>query len=104
MNCKVAHKRQVLVEQSSSDSGNYYKYLKALYTLFLQKAKEQGRDYATDVSLKEKMSAVANCNVNAYISPTVVLQYQNELKKMKYISVRKVHNEWRIYIIDELDF
>lgn len=104
MNCKAAHKRQVLIEQSSSDRGNYYKYLKALYTLFSQKAIEQGRDYATDISLKEKMSAVANCGVNAFISPKVVLQYQEELKKLGYISVKKVDDEWRIYITDELDF
>lgn len=100
------HKRQVLIKQSQRDSGNYYKYLKALYNLFLQKANDKCRDYVTgtDVSLKDKMTAVSDCYENAFVSPNIVLGYQKDLKKLGYISVKNVEGEWRIYIIRELDF
>lgn len=107
MDCKmynIEHKREVLIKQSLNNNGNYYKYLRALYNLFLQKAQEQGEEYATDISMKEKMSVVANCCEKAFVSPSIIIQYQDDLKKLGYISVKNIENKWRIYITRELDF
>lgn len=100
----VEHKRQVLIKQSQKDSENYYRYLKALYNLFLQNANEQNRDYATGISFKKRMSVITDCYDKAYVSPDIVIQYQRDLSRLGYISIKKVNGETRFYIIRELDF
>ncbi len=100
----IEHKRHVLQEQSSEDKGNYYKFLKAFYNVYLQKAKEQGRNYATDVSWKELMNTISTCDKNAFVSVNTARHYQTELRKLGYIQIKKIHGEWRYYITDELDF
>lgn len=98
------HKRQVLKEQALNGNGSYYKYLKAIYNLYLEDANAHKRDYATNISIKAMMLAVYNCNELAYVSKSTVLQYQNDLQKLGYISVQKVDDEYRIYLLEELDF
>ena len=102
----VEHKRDVLINESLNDSGNYYKYLKALYNLFYNRISESDKDYATknDISFKEKKNAVLECYDKAYVSPDIIACYQKDLTRLGYFSVENVNGEWRTYINRELDF
>lgn len=101
---KLEHKRQLLIEQSLNDRGNMYRYLKGLYNLYLKKSQEQGRNYAVGVKLKEEQKVLTDCDKAAYNHYTIIPYYRGLLKDLGYISVKKVDNEWRIYILKELDF
>ncbi len=102
----VEHKRQVLINQSRSDNGNYYKYLKALYNLFYRRTNELGKGYTTynDISCKEKMQVVADCYDKAFVRPYIISEYQKDLMRLGYLSTKEVDGELRFYINRELDF
>ena len=102
----VKHKREVLINESLNDSGNYYKYLKALYNLTYQRINELSKGYVTsrDITFREKKNAVLQCYNNAYVGSDIIARYQKDLTRLGYFSVKNVDGEWRTYILKELDF
>lgn len=98
------HKIEVLKNQAITQDGYYYKYLKTLYDLFFNDAILNNRDYSEGITYKTKEKAILDVYDNAFVSPSVIGQYQKDLSKLGYISIEKHEKKYRYYILKELDF
>lgn len=99
-------KKQIeyLRSQKEKPTGNYRRYLVNLYNMYYNGAKLNGTDWCPSISLSDKVKAAyKNLEVD-HMSFYMVQRWDEDLSKLGYISHKKVNNEWRTYILKELDF
>ncbi len=91
-----------LLRQKNGVPGNFRKYLINLYNYIDQKIKASDTDYCV-TDLQEMIDAVYEGNPD-HMAYKMVVDYKKTLYKLGYISYKKVGNEWRTYIIKDVDF
>lgn len=101
---KINKQIAYLKSQKNNPTGNYRQYLVNLYNMYCDGAKLNGTDWCPNISIPEKIKAAYGNLEPDHMSFSMVQRWDKDLRDLGYISHKRVNNEWRTYILKELDF
>ncbi|GEB32820.1 hypothetical protein [Brevibacillus parabrevis] len=95
-------KLKYLREQRENPTGNYRRYLVNTYNYILNDSRNNNKGWSK-ASSREMVNYVYEGSPD-HMGYELVEEYKKTLRDMGYIKFQKENNEWRTYVIKDLDF